>query len=214
MASPGGERGVAVKALGVLVSGRGSNLRALHAATLPGGALAGVARIAVVASDKPDCGGLAFARERGLPTVALPVLGRTREAWDAALADALAAHEREGPLDLLVLAGFMRILSAAFVARYAGRIVNIHPADTRVHQGLGGYAFAHAARLDETWITVHLVDAGLDTGRVLARRAVDLRGADTLAEIERRGLQVEHAFYSETLRDLLLGELGADSAAR
>lgn len=202
------------KALGVLVSGRGSNLRALHAATEPGGPLAGVAQIAVVASDKPECGGLAFAREQGLPAVALPVLGRSREGWDDALADALAAHEREAPLDLLVLAGFMRILSPGFVARYAGRIVNIHPADTRVHQGLGGYAYAHAARLDETFITVHLVDAGLDTGRVLARRAVDLRGADSLSEIERRGLQVEHAFYSETVRDLLLGKLGADSAAR
>ncbi|MBK6462988.1 MAG: phosphoribosylglycinamide formyltransferase [Myxococcales bacterium] len=203
-----------MRSLGVLVSGRGSNLRALHAATEPGGVLSGVARIAVVASDKPECGGLAFARERRLPTIALPVLGRSREVWDAALADALDVHEQGAPLDLLVLAGFMRILSAGFVARYAGRIVNIHPADTRVHQGLGGYAYAHAAGLAETWITVHLVDAGLDTGQVLGRRAVDLRDAGSLEEIERRGLQVEHALYSETLRDLLLGERGAENAAR
>lgn len=198
-----------MKDLGVLVSGRGSNLRAIHAATTPGGVLAGLARVAVVASDKPDCGGLAFARDLGIPTVALPRLGLAREEWDAALEGALAPWT----LDLVVLAGFMRILSPGFVARYAGRIVNIHPADTRVHQGLGGYAYAHAARLAETRITVHLVDAGLDTGRVLAQRVVDLRGADSLEEVERRGLCAEHAFYSETLRDLLLGKLGGASAA-
>ncbi len=194
-----------MKRLGALASGRGSNLRAIHAATQPGGVLAGLACVAVVASDKPESGALAFAAERGIPGVALPRAGRSREVWDAALVEALAPFA----LDLVVLAGFMRVLSPVFVGAYAGRIVNVHPADTRAHQGLGGYEFAMAQRLEQTWVTVHLVDAGLDTGPILAQRAVDLRGAESLEEIERRGLAVEHALYSETLRELLLGKVTA-----
>lgn len=194
------------KRIAVLASGRGSNLRALHAATLPGGVLHGVAEIVFVGGDKPGALALAFAKERGIATVGREKTGLTREAWDRAMLADLAPFE----IDLVVLAGFMRVLSSTFVEAYAGRIVNVHPADTREHQGLGGYEHAFEARRDETRITVHLVDAGLDTGTILAQRPVDLRGASTLDEVERRGLAVEHALYPEAVRDFLLGRIGQE----
>ena len=89
------------------------------------------------------------------------------------------------------------------VARYRGRMLNVHPADTARHQGLHGYEWAFGQRLPATKITVHLVDEGLDTGRVLAQREVDLRGAETLAEVERRGLAVEHELYADALKAFL-----------
>jgi phosphoribosylglycinamide formyltransferase-1 len=187
-----------VKRLAVLASGRGSNLRAIFAATRSG-ALEGVAEIVVVASDKPSAHALVFAEENGVPTIALPRAGRSREAWDEELLRHLAPFSP----DVVVLAGFMRVLSGLFVAAYPGRIVNIHPADTRAHQGLGGYAFAFDRGLAETTITVHLVDEGLDTGTILAQRAVDLRGATSLHDVEERGLAVEHALYPEALRAFL-----------
>lgn len=189
-----------MKHLGVLASGRGSNLRALHAATR-GGVLEGLADIVVVASDKPSAGALAFANEAGIPAIAQPKAGLVREEWDRALVEKLEPYA----LDFVVLAGFMRVLSPVFVARYPGRIVNVHPADTREHKGLGGYDFAFERKLPETKVTVHVVDQGLDTGPILAQRTVDLRGAETLEEVERRGLAVEHVLYPETLRDLFRG---------
>jgi phosphoribosylglycinamide formyltransferase 1 len=189
-----------VRRVGVLASGRGSNLRALHAATKDG-VLKGSAEIVVIASDKPGAGALVFANEVGIPSIAQPKDGLAREAWDAAMVEKLASYK----LDFVVLAGFMRVLSPVFVKSYPGRIVNVHPADTREHKGLGGYAFAFERKMPETKVTVHVVDDGLDTGPILAQRAVDLRGAETLEEVERRGLAVEHALYAETLRDLFRG---------
>lgn len=194
------------KRIAVLASGRGSNLRALHAATLPGGVLHGIGEIVFVGGDKPDALALAFAKEQGIATSGRAKTGLSREAWDRAMLADLAPFD----VDLVVLAGFMRVLSTAFVEAYAGRIVNVHPADTREHRGLGGYEHAFEARRDETRITVHLVDAGLDTGTILAQRSVDLRGASTLDEVERRGLAVEHALYPEAVRDFLLGRIGQE----
>ncbi|MDD4904453.1 MAG: formyltransferase family protein, partial [Candidatus Bipolaricaulis sp.] len=85
-------------------------------------------------------------------------------------------------------------------ARYRNRIVNIHPADTAAYQGPDGYRWAFEQRLPETAITVHLVDEGVDTGRVLAQETVSLRGTTTIDEVRRRGLEIEHALYSRTLR--------------
>ncbi len=194
-----------MKRIGVLASGRGSNLGAILEATRSG-ILRDLCKIHVVASDREGSGALDLARAQGVPARALPVAGRPRRVWDQALVELLEPYA----LDYLVLAGFMRILSEVVILRYPGRIVNIHPADTRLHQGLHGYAWAFEQRLPSTKVTVHLVDAGLDTGPVLLQREVDLRGADSLAEVERRGLAVEHAAYSEALRDLLTGQ-GAPS---
>ena len=94
----------------------------------------------------------------------------------------------------------MRILSPLFIRAYRNRIINIHPADTAQFQGLGAYVWAWENGLQETKITVHFVDEGIDTGPVIGKETVDLRGAQSLEEVERRGLAVEHRFYSEMLR--------------
>ena len=184
--------------LAVLLSGRGSNMLALVEATKTG-VLKGLAEIVVVFSNKPDAFGLQAAAALGCPVAALPSQGRQREAFDA---EAAALLQQYRP-DLVVLAGYMRILSPAFIQPFAGRILNIHPADTRQHQGLHAYEWAFDNQLPETKITVHLVDEGLDTGPILAQQTVDLRGADTLAEVERRGLAVEHELYAATLAELI-----------
>ena len=187
-----------MKALAVHFSGRGSNLDAIATAT-ESGVLAGVARVAVAVSNQPDAGGLAVARAHGVPTAVVESKGLAREAFDAALVRALAPHAP----DLVVLAGFMRVLSKVFLGAYPGRVVNIHPADTAAHKGLHGYEWAFAQQLPETWVTVHLVDEGLDTGPVVRRARVDLRGVQTEADVVARGLAVEHALYPQAIAALL-----------
>lgn len=178
----------------ILISGRGSNAVAL-AQSARTGALAGCCEIAAVISSRPAAPGLEKARELGLETVALDARALGKDAYDDALLAALGSCRA----DVVVLAGYMRILSPRVVARYRGRILNVHPADTALHQGLGGYDWAFARKMPSTKITVHLVDEGLDTGTILAQREVDLRGAHTLEEVERRGLAVEHELYPEAL---------------
>jgi phosphoribosylglycinamide formyltransferase-1 len=184
--------------LAILLSGRGSNMLALVRA-VQSGVLRGLAEVAVVFSNKPDAPGLAAAAALGCPTAALPSKGRQREAFDL---EAAALLQQYRP-DFILLAGYMRILSPAFIQPFAGRILNIHPADTHQHQGLHAYEWAFDNHLPETKITVHLVDEGLDTGPILAQQTVDLRGADTLDEVERRGLAVEHELYASALAGVI-----------
>jgi len=184
--------------IAILVSGRGSNLQALLGSARDG-ALSGCCEVAVVFANRADAPALSLAREACVPTACLPSQGRAREAFDAELL-ALLEPFRVG---WLVLAGYLRILSPQVIRRYPRRIVNIHPADTRAHQGLHGYRWAFEQGLASTMITVHLVDEGLDTGAILEQRAVDLRGADSEEEVERRGLEVEHQLYGEALSRLL-----------
>ena len=193
----GGGEGRPVR-LAILLSGRGSNMLALLEATKTG-VLKGLAEVVLVFSNKPDAFGLEAAAALGCPVASLPSQGRKRETFDAEAAQLLQQYQP----DLVVLAGYMRILSPAFIQPFAGRIINIHPADTHRHQGLHAYEWAFDNKLPETKITVHLVDEGLDTGPILAQQTVDLRGADTLAEVERRGLAVEHEVYARTLAELI-----------
>jgi len=184
--------------LAILLSGRGSNMLALTEAVRVG-ALHGLAEIAVVFSNDPAAPGLESAAALGLPTASLPSKGRKRESFDLEVVAALQQYQP----DYVVLAGYMRVLSPEFVRAFAGRIINIHPADTHQHQGLHAYEWAFESRLSETKITVHLVDEGLDTGPILAQQVVNLVGADTLAEVQRRGLAVEHTLYADTLAALI-----------
>jgi len=184
--------------LAILLSGRGSNMLAL-AEAVRAGALRGVAEIAVVFSNDSVAPGLESAAALGLPTASLPSKGRKRESFDLEVVNILQEYKP----DYVLLAGYMRVLSPAFVRAFAGRIINIHPADTHQHQGLHAYEWAFDNRLPETKITVHLVDEGLDTGPILAQQVVNLVGADTLAEVQRRGLAVEHTLYANTLANLL-----------
>ncbi|GAA4361215.1 hypothetical protein GCM10023185_28130 [Hymenobacter saemangeumensis] len=184
--------------LAILLSGRGSNMLALVKA-VQNGVLKGLAEVVVVFSNKPDAPGLELAAALGCPTAALPSQGRQRREYDA---EAAALLQQYRP-DFIVLAGYMRILSPAFIQPFAGRILNIHPADTRQHQGLHAYEWAFENQLPETKITVHLVDEGLDTGPIILQETVDLRGASTLEEVERRGLAVEHQLYARALAGLI-----------
>ena len=184
--------------LAILLSGRGSNMLAL-AEAVRSGVLHGVAEVAVIFSNDPAAYGLEAAATRGLPTASLPSKGRKRESFDLEVVAILKQYQP----DYVVLAGYMRVLSPAFVRAFAGHIINIHPADTHQHQGLHAYEWAFDNRLAETKITVHLVDEGLDTGPILAQQVVNLEGADTLAEVQRRGLAVEHQLYADTLAALL-----------
>jgi len=168
-----------------------------------GGVLNGLAEVAVVFSNKPDAPGLETAAALGCPTASLSSQGRKRVEFDAEVVDVLNQYQP----DYVVLAGYMRILSPTFIRAFAGRILNIHPADTHQHQGLHAYEWAFENQLSETKITVHLVDEGLDTGSILAQDPVDLQGAGSLEEVERRGLAVEHFLYANTLARLIRGEL-------
>lgn len=192
--------------LAILLSGRGSNMLAL-AEAVRAGVLQNLAEIVVVFSNDPAAPGLDSAAALGLPTASLNSKGRKREEFDREVVATLRAYQP----DYVVLAGYMRVLSPTFVRAFAGRIVNIHPADTHQHQGLHAYEWAFDNHLTETKTTVHLVDEGLDTGPILAQRVVNLVGADTLAEVQRRGLAVEHTLYAETLRELIRQEVSTTS---
>lgn len=183
----------------ILISGRGSNMEAILR-NVRAGTLA--CEVALVVSSRPEAGGLERARALGFPTAALDARGLSREEFDRRLRALLEPLR----LDWLVLAGYLRLLTPEIVRRYRDRIVNIHPADTRLHQGLHGYRWAFERGLASTWVTVHLVDEGIDTGRILAQAEVDLAGARTVEEVERRGLAVEHRLYSEVLGQLFQEE--------
>lgn len=160
------------------------------------GLLANWAEICLVFSDKEDAPGLRLAQEQRIETLALPKkAGEKRADYDKRLIQLLKTYS----FDYILLAGYMRILSKAFVQAYPKKILNIHPADTRQHQGLEGYKWAWEQGLAETAITVHLVDEGLDTGPILAQESLSLQGLESLEALEARGLAIEHKLYAQTL---------------
>lgn len=186
------------KRIAIFISGRGSNMEIL-VRQAQNGILKNVCEVALVFSNKPQARGLAVAQKLGIETAVIPSKGRRREDFDREVAALLEPYR----IDYIVLAGFMRILSPVLIKAYKNKIINIHPADTDEFQGVGAYEWAFKQKKETTKITVHFVDEGVDTGRVIAKREVDLRGAETLEEVERRGLAVEHRFYSEALFNLL-----------
>jgi len=195
----------------ILISGQGSNMMALLERCRDG-SLGEVFEPVVVLANDPDAAGLETARALGIPTTCVPSRGRKRRGFDRDLVSALEPYQP----DLLVLAGFMRILTTVVIERWPAAIVNIHPADSRIYQGAHGYEWAWDEGLDETLITVHLVDEGMDTGPIIDQAVVDLRGATDIAEIKRRGLAVEHLFFADVLERVCRDEvdLGATWASR
>jgi phosphoribosylglycinamide formyltransferase-1 len=183
--------------VGVLLSGRGSNFLALHAAMARGEV---PARVAVVVSDVPDAPGLARARELGLPAVACDRRAHAdRAAHEAALLAALAGHGAEW----VCLAGFMRLLSPTFVRRFERRILNVHPSLLPAFPGLHAQRQALAYGVAVSGCTVHLVDEGLDSGPIVVQRAVPVLPDDDEAALAARILVEEHRAYPEALRRLL-----------
>ena len=185
--------------LAVLLSGRGSNFEALAEACRAGGL---PARIVAVISDRPGAAGLETAERMGLPAIAVDrKLYDTRAAHEAALVAAVT----ERGADLICLAGFMRILSPAFVGRFPLRILNIHPSLLPSFPGKEAQAQAVAYGVKVTGVTVHFVDAGTDTGPVIAQEALPVEKGETAAALSARLLKVEHRLYGASLRKVLEG---------
>ncbi len=185
----------------LLFSGRGSNVAAL-AVQMRQGVLRGLIDPVLALTDCPEAPGQQVAQQFGIPWELVDGSGLGRQTLSHRLLDKL----QQSAIDVVILAGFQRILSPELVQAYAGRIVNIHPADTWRHQGLDGYAWAWRNRLTKTMVTVHLVDEGVDTGPILAQAVVDLHGVDSVAAVEARGLPVEHALFSRALADWVLAD--------
>jgi len=193
-----------VKRIVILISGRGSNMVALLDAGIP-------AQIAAVISNDPAAKGLQTAAERGIATVALDHRQYPdRERFDAALAEAIDAHAP----DLVVLAGFMRILTAGFVARYAGRMLNIHPSLLPSFPGLHTHRQALQSGVRVHGATVHFVTPQLDHGPIVIQAAVPVLPDDDEDRLAARVLAQEHRIYPQAVRWFCEDRLGVDAAGR
>jgi phosphoribosylglycinamide formyltransferase-1 len=185
--------------LGVLISGRGSNLQALIDAIATGELLAA---IAVVISNRADAAGLARAEQAGIPTLVMPHREYAdRAAYDTALAAALKARG----VDLVCLAGFMRLLGPAFIDEFPNAVLNVHPSLLPAFPGLKAQhqAFEHGVKV--AGATVHLVTADLDAGPIVCQAAVPVLDADTAETLAARILEAEHRLYPDAVRRLTGG---------
>ena len=185
----------------VLISGTGSNMLAIaHAAQQEQWLEKFGARIACVISNRPEAVGLRAANALGIATEALDHKAfATRDAFDTALMGLIDKHQPA----LVVLAGFMRILTPAFVAHYTGRLVNLHPSLLPAFTGLNTHQRAIDAGCEVAGATVHLVTAELDHGEILAQAAVPILARDTAAALAARVLSQEHLIYPRAVRQLL-----------
>ena len=194
----------AMKNIVILISGRGSNMeavvRAAQAEQWP-------ARIAAVISNKADAGGLQFAQAHGIPTAVVANKDfATRAEFDAALQKVIDGYAP----DLVVLAGFMRILTAPFVEHYAGRMLNIHPSLLPDFPGLATHRSALEAGVAEHGATVHFVTAELDHGPMVAQARVPVLAGDTEASLAARVLVQEHVLYPRAIRLFIEGRLSIE----
>jgi phosphoribosylglycinamide formyltransferase-1 len=188
------------KRVAVLISGRGSNMTALIAAAkqpdYP-------AEIVLVVSNDPEAGGLVTAQGEGIATAVVDhkPFGKDRAAFEDAIQAVLDQHR----IDIVCLAGFMRVLTAGFVDRWHGRMLNIHPALLPAFKGLDTHRRALEAGVEEHGATVHLVVPDMDSGPIVLQRSVAVRPGDTEAELAARVLAVEHLIYPEALKMLAEG---------
>ena len=180
------------KRVAILISGRGSNMRALVEQ-------AKSYAVALVASNKPDAPGLEWARARGLQTWALESKGMSKEDFDRQLSAAIEANDA----GTIALAGFMRILSPWFVSEWRGRIVNIHPSLLPKYRGLDTHARAIAAGDPVSGCSVHVVTEELDSCELLGQAEVPVEPDDTPAALEQRVLAAEHALYPNILSEFV-----------
>jgi phosphoribosylglycinamide formyltransferase-1 len=185
------------KRIAILISGRGSNMIALAEAvaqgTIPN------AEVAVVISDQPNAAGLPKAAELGIETLVIERRGRSRQEHDSEVVDAL----REREIDLVCLAGYMRVVSSVFIDAYRGRILNIHPSLLPSFHGLNAQkqALDHGAKV--SGCTVHYVDENLDLGPIVAQREVPVLDDDTVDSLSARILVNEHELYPEAVAKVL-----------
>ena len=190
-----------MKNIVILISGRGSNMQAIVNAQIPN------ARIAAVLSNKHDAAGLAWAAERGITTGALNHKDfADREAFDREM---MKLIDRYQP-DLVVLAGFMRILSPAFCAHYEGHLINIHPSLLPAFPGLHTHERALEAGCRIAGCTIHFVTAELDCGPIIAQGVVPIIEGDNADDIAARVLAVEHQLFPQAVADFINGKLKVD----
>jgi len=183
--------------LAILISGRGSNMAALIAATQSG--KIAHSEVAAVISDQTAAPGLQLAKDCGIETLIIERRGRSREEHDREMVAALRARE----IDLICLAGYMRILSRDFIDAYRGRILNIHPSLLPSFAGLEAQKQALAHGVKVAGCTVHFVDETLDGGPIVAQRVVPVRPDDTVESLSERILQQEHELYPEAVATVL-----------
>jgi len=187
-----------MKRIGILLSGRGSNFEAI-ADSVAAGRIP--AEIGLVVSNRPEARGLERARQRGLPAVCIPSKGLDRETYDRQVASALQEHH----VDLVCLAGFMRLLSPFFIREFPNRILNIHPSLLPAFPGLEAQrqALEHGAKI--SGCSVHFVDEFLDHGPIILQAAVPVLDDDTEESLAARILAEEHRIYSEAIQLVLSG---------
>jgi phosphoribosylglycinamide formyltransferase 1 len=188
-----------MKNLGILLSGRGSNFEAI-ARNVASGAIAN-ARIAVVISNRSDAGGIETAKRLGLATVVIPSKGKAREDHDREVVATLQQHK----VDLVCLAGYMRLLSPWFVRQFPHKILNIHPSLLPAFPGLEAQEQAFAYGVKVAGCTVHLVDEELDHGAIIVQRTVPVLEGDDERTLAARILEQEHIAYSEAINLVLQG---------
>ncbi len=197
------------KRVAVLISGRGSNMSALiDAAKVPDYP----AEIVLVLSNRPDAAGLARAREAGIATAAIDhaPFGADREAFERAIDAALTAHR----IDVVCLAGFMRLLSPWFVTRWSGRMLNIHPALLPQFKGLHTHRRALEAGVARHGATVHFVVPEMDSGPIVAQESVPVIEGDTEETLAARVLEVEHRIFPQALRLVAEGKATLTDSAK
>jgi phosphoribosylglycinamide formyltransferase 1 len=183
--------------IGILISGRGSNMVALVDA-IKSGEIPD-SEVAVVISDKRDAAGLAKAAERGVETLVIERAGRKRSEHDAEI----AAELQKRGIELVCLAGYMRLLSKDFIHAFENRIVNIHPSLLPSFPGLDAQAQALKHGVKITGCTVHFVNEDLDAGPIISQRAVEVKEGDTVETLSQRILELEHQAYVEAIRRLV-----------
>jgi phosphoribosylglycinamide formyltransferase-1 len=189
-----------MKNLGILLSGRGSNFIAI-ANNIDAGRIPN-ARLAVVISNRPDAPGIETARQRGLNALVLPSKGKQREDHDREVVAALRQHN----VDLVCLAGYMRLLSPWFVQQFPRRILNIHPSLLPAFPGLEAQQQAFAYGVKVAGCTVHFVDEELDHGAIVVQKSIPVLDTDNEPTLAERILEQEHAAYTEAINIVLQGQ--------
>ena len=194
--------------IGILISGRGSNMVALADAVRAG--QVPNAEVVVVVSDQPNAAGLSKAKERGIETLIIERRGRQRTEHDREVGAAL--NERQ--VNLVCLAGYMRVLSSEFIDVFRGRILNIHPSLLPSFPGLDAQKQALEHGVKWTGCTVHFVDETLDGGPIIAQRVVPVSDADTVESLSARILEQEHELYAEAVASVLASLLAEGAKAK
>ncbi|MGG5316041.1 phosphoribosylglycinamide formyltransferase [Enterococcus sp. AZ072] len=183
--------------LAVLASGNGSNFEAIIQAVEVGEILA---EIVLLFADHHDAYVLKRAKDHNIPYVSFELKEfEDKQTYEAALLELLADHE----IELIVLAGYMRIIGKSLLQAYANRIINLHPALLPNFPGLHGIRDAYDAKVSETGVTVHYIDSGVDTGPIIAQEAVKIESSDTLEQLEEKIHQVEHQLYPRVIAEIV-----------